>query len=312
MKLKLSNIVAFVASLAIALVLWLNVQPLSQPGKERELQVKLETRDLPANMIVVQPPESVIVFATGSSEDLDRLDSREVQAFINLESARVGVEDYEVQVTGPLGRRIQLRARRPQLRLDIERVARDERQVTLSLSGVPPAEYVYDGATMVPSQVAISGPESAIARVASVRVLLDLSRVGPNSDFTLPTEVFDAEGKPIPLVECEPTTVKVIPAVASAPASRRVVINPVLTGVPALGYKVIGYEIKPNQLELMGNSRELGSVSAVDTRPISIEGVAETVTRKIQVVLPEGLRVKGTNEVSVTIRIGRIEPPPGG
>ena len=306
---KISNVLAFIASLLIAMVLWLNVQPLNEPGKERELQVKMDLRDLPDGLVVVQPPESVIVFASGSSDDLERLDSREVQAFIDLEQAKPGEQDYEVMVTGPLGRRIQLRARRPQLRLDIERIARNDREIVLEPTGVPPAEYVYDGATIMPSQVTISGPESAVARAARVRVLLDLSRVGPNSNFTLHAEVLDQEGKPIPLIECDPPTVQVIPAVASAPASRRVFINPKVTGSPALGFKVLGYEMKPTQLELTGSSRELGSVNAVETTPISIEGASENVSRTVKVVLPEGLRIKGTNEVTVVIRIGRVDAP---
>ncbi len=309
---KLSSIFTFFASLLIALVLWLNVQPLYDPDKEREMQVKLEMRDLATGLAVIQAPESVTVFASGTAEDLDRLDSRNVIAFVNLAGARTGEADYPVEVAGPAGGRVTLRARRTVLSLDIERTGSNERTVELETTGLPPAEYVYDGATIVPALVSIAGPESSLSKVKKIRALIDLSRIAPKSDFTLQLEALDSEGKPVPMISIEPSSVRVSPAVASAPTTKRVIINAAFEGSVANGFEVTFYELKPSQIELTGPSRELAKVSQISTAPISIKDLRADATIPVKLVIPTGLKATAATPASIVIKVSPVTPSGNG
>lgn len=308
---KLSSFFTFLASLLIAFVLWLNVQPLYDPDKEREMQVKLELRDLSPNLAVIQAPESVTVFASGTTEQLDRLDSRDITAFVNLSAAKAGEAEYPVEVAGPSGRRVTLRARRSDLSLDIERTDSKEHDIELETTGLPPAEYVYDGATLVPALVNLSGPESSLGKVAKVRALIDLSRIAPRSDFNLKLEALDADGKPVPMVTIEPESVRVSPAVVSAPTTKRVIINAAFEGAVANGYEVTYYEVKPVQIELTGPSRELSKVSQINTAPISLKGLKSDTTIPVKLVIPPGLKATAATPTSITIRIAPVVRPSG-
>jgi hypothetical protein len=95
--LKLDSLITFLASLAIAIVLWLVVQPTYEANKERELQVKLELQNLAADMAVIQQPESVTITASGTSADLDRLESDQVTAFIDQPCHRKDLNRNEVR-----------------------------------------------------------------------------------------------------------------------------------------------------------------------------------------------------------------------
>jgi YbbR domain-containing protein len=194
------------------------------------------------------------------------------------------------------------------------RVGRITKPVELQTTGLPPSELVYDAATIAPAEVLLTGPETSLAGVDRVRVTLDLTRVRPRSDFTLGVEVLDSQGRPIPLVRAEPEEVVVSPAVGSAPTRKRVVVNPIFVGQLPFGTTLDRYEIRPTQVELSGPSPDLARISTIDTEPIALDRITGEVTKTAALVVPQGLRVKGKSEVTVTLvpRSVTAAPAPAG
>ncbi len=306
---KLENILIFIASLIISILLWLQIQPLNDPSRERELQVRLEIRDLPDALVLLQPPESVTVVASGTKEQLDQLQSDSVMAYIDLSAAQIGERNYTVQVQGPLNSGVKFNVKRSLLQLTVEKLVEDQRVVTLETTGLPPNDLVYDGATIQPDVVTIEGPESRVAAVHSVRAIFDLGRAAPRSDFTVEVEPLDKDGKPLPQVICIPSSVTISPAVAAAPPSRRIWISPTIVGQPAFGFRIVRTEVRPQQVELSGQAGVLQRVTSVETDPIDVEGINETRTVSAKLRVPDGLSATTSQEIQVTIYVEADRPP---
>jgi YbbR domain-containing protein len=302
------------ASLLIAMVLWLQVQPLYNPDRERELSVNLVVENLSAGLVAVQPPDTLRIVASGTFAEIEALDSSAFEAFVDAGEVKAGEAELPVQVRGPSRPTLTLRPVRPRIRIVAARVGRITKPVELQTTGLPPSELVYDAATIAPAEVLLTGPETSLAGVDRVRVTLDLTRVRPRSDFTLGVEVLDSQGRPIPLVRAEPEEVVVSPAVGSAPTRKRVVVNPIFVGQLPFGTTLDRYEIRPTQVELSGPSPDLARISTIDTEPIALDRITGEVTKTAALVVPQGLRVKGKSEVTVTLvpRSVTAAPAPAG
>lgn len=301
-----------IASLFFAVVLWLQIQPLYNPDRERELSVPLTLRNLPPGLVAVQAPETVRVIVSGTAAELEGVDSSDFMASMDMTGARPGAIEETLAVSGPQRPSISARAARPTLTLQLARLERTSRLVTLETTGVPSDEFLYENSAVEPETVTLVGADVALARVDRVRVLLDLSQIQPKSQFTLNVETLDNEGRPVLGVESEPATVRVSPAVGAAPTVRQALVNPVFSGQLPVGVTIESYEINPIQVTLTGPSTQLARVSKVDTQPISLAGITETTTRQAGLVIPPGMRASGprTVQVRIVVSVQPSQPPP--
>lgn len=290
-----ANLLLFVVSLVVSLLLWTQVQPAYNRDKQREFQVPLELRDLPENLMALEPPDTVTMVAEGSQAELDALSPDDVQAYVDLSNATSDRRTYAVQVNAPMRKTISVRLPRPTVELRIERRASRSQDVVVALSGSPPSEYEYDGASIQPPNVKISGPESSLRNVRTARVTLDLARIRPGAQFTLDVELLDASNLPVPFTSAEPPTVVVSPGITNAPAAKRVIVVPNFQGQPAFGFRVIGYDLVPSQLDVAGESSALAAISTLTTEPIDLTDLKADSTIQTKIQVPQGVRLVNSN-----------------
>ena len=61
-----------------------------------------------------------------------------------------------------------------------------------------------------------------------------------------------------------------------------------------------GYRIDPPSVDLRGKPAALANVSKVYTNPVRVRGLAHDRTVRVRLVAPEGTKIVGSGEVSVT------------
>lgn len=296
------NILLFTAALAISLALFVQLHP----DRERELEVPLTFANQSDDIIVLQPPTKVKVTATGTQQVLDSLDPSKILASVNLARAPVGDGPFRVEVSGPIRPGLLLSPVRGFVVLRIEARVRALLPVELDTAGVPPASFTYDGATILPPSVEVSGLESVVSDVKSVRAVLDLSQILPNKTLDLALEALNEQGRPVPLIELKPETVMVSPAVSIGPSMRKLLVTPVFKNQPPFGYRVIGYTVTPNQVQATGSSIDLSRVTTVDTEPIDLAGLRGDRTLMVPLRRPVGMAATDVTEVEVKIRVLRF------
>lgn len=154
------------------------------------------------------------------------------------------------------------------------------------------------------SQVTISGPASAVARVD--RVLLPITIDNQNTDFqgTFMPYAVDVDGQRVSEVEVLPAQIRA--AVELQSRGKTVSVIPQVSGTPAEGFSVQQRAALPESVIVDGPEEALASLLFVNTEPVDISGATASISRRVGLEsLPAGVNViepaSGMVEVRVAI-----------
>lgn len=294
-----------VASTGIAFLLWFQTQPLFEPGKQLEFAVPLAYEGLDDSQVVaITPAEPVMVVASGSTNDLEKLDSSSVRALINLSGAKPGVRKYPVEVTGGGVSSLEISPKIQLYEVAIERVVRRSFKVEVSVTGKPPEGLLLGDTAVNPSEVVVFGPESYFAKAALARVTFELANLRPGMTVDVPVEVLDKESKPIPLMKTEPPKVVISPQISAAPVTKRVAVNLNYKGSLPVGYRLELATVTPNQVELRGDSEKLAMLGGIESEAIDLSQLKGDSEVSVRLQVPTGA-LSEVAQVTVKLKIVR-------
>ena len=152
----------------LASALWFTVA--GEHEVERTVRVPLEFRNKPALMeLVGDPPTTVDVRVLGSSSILSRLDPGEVVAVLDLATARVGSNLFNMRaetVRSPFGVDV-LQVTPSTISLELERSAKRMLKVVPAVEGEPAPGFAIGPVNSAPAEVEVIGPESHITDLTS-------------------------------------------------------------------------------------------------------------------------------------------------
>lgn len=158
-----------------------------------------------------------------------------------------------------------------------------------------------------PSEVTVSGPQSAVDRIVAARadVVIETNALDIDRDVDLiPVDVL---GDRVTPADVEPSTAHVRIAVFQEGRTRSLAVNPVVTGTAAAGFELGNVTVEPLIVLVEGDQEQLAALVAADTAPISISGATQDVSADVPLDLPAGVVPQGGNEtVTITIEIRPI------
>lgn len=303
------DIILKLTSLLLAVLLYLHVQSIGSQVTQSVFTVNLTRRNLDSDLFVTRMPETVSLVAEGTPEEIRRIDTRLVLAYVDLYNAEPGRKRYLVNFFAPTDLRVKWERRTRFVEIDIEQNVRLEKPVEIETMGVPPPELVYDGAAAQPALVMIEGPQSVMKQVARARVLVDLSKLRPGVPNKAVVEIFGKGNKPLGNVLPNPREVNILPAITAAPSSKQVLVTPDWVGQPAFGYRVRDVVVTPNMIAIEGASSALSRTMMLKTEPVDINGLQSSTRKMVKVVLPKGLRFKGGTRVEVRVEVEPVPTP---
>jgi len=238
---------------------------------------------------------------------------------VNLLGAQIGSQDVEVRVE-PLGKRNGLRlieviptlhaagAASGTVRVELKPLVSQVVPVSVDVVGAPPMGYEPSNPSVEPEQVAVSGPEELVSRVAVAVASVDLSGAVSDVRQTYSLVPRDDSGFIVGGVTLDPSSADIEITVEQKRFSRLVVVSPSLRGSPAAGYNVTAVEVEPASVTVLGPLELLNVTSFVVTDDIDITGVTSDISRIVYLVgLPSGVSISGPGTVSVRVRIAAGE-----
>lgn len=170
-------------SLLFAVGLWLFVNA-GQKATEKSLTVPVEVRNLPADLIAVNPgPPQVEVRVSGPPALLSTLDPEYLKIVLDLGGAHAGTSTFRLSAAffnPPRGIRI-AQISPSVINLKLETKGERSLPVAVRLGTKPPAGYKIARMETVPETVRVRGPANAVNRMTSVE--------------TVPVEVESAKGQ---------------------------------------------------------------------------------------------------------------------
>jgi YbbR domain-containing protein len=185
-----------------------------------------------------------------------------------------------------------------------------ERMLPISVDlGTIPEGVTVGPPQLEPSAVTLRGASSRVDAVNQVvaRVSIDASALNVDRDVEL--VAVDGNGNPVPGVEIDPERVRVRVAVAPELANRTLPVVPVLTGAPAAGYRIVAISVEPLIVTLTGEAAILGQLEGALTEAINVEGRRTDVEAIVNLDLPEGVSVSGSEQVRVVLTIDELPTP---
>lgn len=298
-----------IAALLLSLLLWLHVQSQESTKKETSFTVPVEIVGVPDDLVISSRPPDITITLKGLPETIDQFNNqrrnRKLRAFVDAGRAREGTVDFGVSLE-PRGELLGLEPTpRPTVSIEFEGKTEKEFPVEVVTGGEAPAGFELGTAVVDPSEIKVSGPKSKITQVRTVRALLNLSSIRPGTSNTVNVDVLNGRGEAITEdVERSPAQVVITPTLTPAKPARSILISPRYIGQPSPGYRVAGVDLMPNEVVVKGDRNRISRLTVLETEPIPIDGLKQSVTRDVNLRLPEGVSVQNKRQqVRVTIRI---------
>jgi YbbR domain-containing protein len=266
----------------------------------------------PANATVISDIPPVETVRYRAAIDVGVLSPTSFAA--NIDLSRVDVQAGGPPVTVP----VTLIALQPgvtivdfeprEVQVQLDPVEERQLSVTVTLGSVP--DGVTVGVPQVdPSQITLRGGFSRVNAVTQVvaRVAIDASALNVDRDIEL--VAVDANGNAVPNVQLEPERVRVRIAVARELANRTLPVVPILTGQLAAGYRISAITVEPLVVTVSGEAATISLLESAPTVPISVTGRSTDLEANVNLDLPDGVSVNGSDQVKVMLTIEPVPTP---
>lgn len=302
-----------VLSVVLAFGLWVFVTRAENPEQTRRLSnvnIPVSAVNVPPDVVVAEELQLVHVEVRAEESVLESLTEDDFEATVDLEGLPVGGYNETVDVR-PLTSRGNLRVIKvlpAKIEVRLAQLRSKNVSIELEMKGSPPADYVIGATELGVDEAAVSGPQESVAAVTSVVASVDVGGRTEAFDGSVRLEARNQQGVLVQQVEVNPRAVDVKIEIEQRTFSRALAVSPQLKGVPRQGHNVVGVSVEPVIVTVFGSQSFIEEATTISTQPVDVEDATEDVVRTVSLDLPSGVTVKGSVNVTVTVR---ITPAPG-
>jgi YbbR domain-containing protein len=260
---------------------------------------------------VNQPTDTFLLETIRPVTEIRYFSPSGVQPISSDFEASVDLSDVEAGA-GPRSVPVDLRSVDPRVRVvdfqpkvvtvDLDRVAKKDVPVEVDRGQVP-SNLQLGTVTAVPTSVQVVGPASVITRVVAARATVNIQPTGIDIDQDIELVPVDSIGDAVAQVKLAPTTARITIPVFSDRQSRTLPVSPQITGSPAAGFELASASVTPRFVTIEGDIDEIGSLTNVETAPISVAGVSSSRTIPVGLALPTGVTALDATSVDVVIEV---------
>jgi YbbR domain-containing protein len=265
--------------------------------------IQVDVRNLPEGAFLPTNPAPVTEIRYFSASGVRPIAST-FEAWVDLGDIPVGGEPVSVPV--------QVRSRDDQIvvvshtpnLVTVTLETLETKEVDVRVEFPPPPEGVGIGDVISePATVTVSGPASAVERVAYARadVLIQASVLAVDQD--VPLIAVDALGDAVTPINIEPRTVRVRIPVFEDLRSKTLPVAPIITGSPAPGFEIATVTVDPSVVTVQGDAEQLAGLRRLDTTPVSTNNASDTFEVAVDLALPPGIVAVDAPQVTVVVTL---------
>jgi YbbR domain-containing protein len=308
------NLRTFLLALALGVSVWVSAVSVADPNDVRPypnpIPLEIVGQD-PSLVLTSEIPSTVAVTLRAPRSVWESLTTSEdaIRATLDLSGLSAGKHTQPIQLTIS-ERPYQLILVNPTtVTFNLESLAARTFPLVLSLSGQPAAGYQAGEATMDLTEVAISGPDSLVGKVARARVLVNLDGIRETIDESLPIELVDAENIPLQGLTINPESVRVNIPISQQGGFRDVAVKVIVQGQQAAGYRIENISVFPPVVTVFAEEPSLVNElpGVVETQPLDLQDRNENISTRLSLNLPENITLVGAQTVQVQVSISPIQ-----
>lgn len=304
-------------SLVLAAIAWVVIMNLDDPMKVRQFS------DIPVEVLnesEIQSLDKVYEIAEGATVNvtvrgrrsiIDSLKSTDLKATANLsnryitdaqgDTLNVHIEAYctrytsnnvDVRITGDA----------QVLKISLEDISNRQFKVNVKENGTVADGYAVGSIIPKPNMIEVSGAKSQIARIAEVRIDVDVTGASQDFKVKLKPKVYDENGKEIDSSKMKFSSDEIVTNVKMV-KTKTIPVYMKIMGTASFGYENLGMDYEPKQIEVASDSATLAKLKAC-TVPVDITGATADVEKSIDFskYLPKNVRIIGDTQ-NVTIKV---------
>ena len=309
-----SNIRTFLLALVLGASVWLSAVTGADPDEVRPFPnpVTLEVIGQDPSLILTSEiPPTIEVTLRAPRSVWEQLIAQEnsVQGILDITGLSAGEHTQVIQI------RIGARPAKTVLitpetiTFTLEPLSTQSLPVDIIVSGQPAVGYQAGEATVEPTQIAISGPESLVRQATRARVMVNLDDVRESIDEVFDVQVLDDRNTILSGVSINPQTANVLIPISPQSGYRDLAVKVVVSGQVAAGYRLENISVFPPVITVFAEDAELVNAlpGVVETQGLDLQDARENISTRLALTLPETVTIVGTKTVQVQVAISPIQ-----
>ena len=167
-------------------------------------------------------------------------------------------------------------------------------------------ENIYEKEQLIsPSKVTVKGGKSSIDKISEAVLTGEEKDIDKNTKKEYSIKFLDSLGNEINDVESQEKTAELSVSVTNG---KLVPINLKTTGQVSDGFRLDGYELSRNNVNILGDSQTLDKIKAIDTEVVDMSSLQQEHEFDVKLNIPEGISVQnGENTIKVKIKVSKEE-----
>lgn len=307
------NLSTLLLALILAMVVWVSAVLTADPNVvQTSPPIPLEILGQDTSLLLVGDVPSEVRLTLRAPQSVWNQLSKQpelMHAWIDLSGLGAGEHTLKVQAKVDLSPVRYLNIDPSTLVVKLEPLVRREYIVEVIVKGELPVGYTLGNAVVRPSKVVVSGPQSAMERIASVRVEVDVSGKAQTVEGAIEVEALDENNRPIEGVNIAPQLVELVQPISLLGGFKNVVVKVVTQGQVAEGYRLTNISVSPPTVTLFSDDPTLLEEvpGFVETLPVVLDGLNDDREFEVSLNLPEGVTSVRAPTVLVQVSVAAIE-----
>ena len=310
----LKDIPLMLFSLVLAVMVWVYATVSSDPAEEGRFsgQVVIETAGLEDDMLITNGlPYNVIINLRAPNSVWRKLSLDRTQAKAIIDVTGLDTGTYEVPISIEIDASpIQVVSYAPNMAtVTIEKYETREYTVEVDESGDIPTAFRAGIPEVTPETVSISGTVSQLDTIDRVAVQLERNNETESIDKSLTVFAFTEDGMAVRDLTIKPDKVKVFEEIKMRGGYRILSVKLAVDGEIAQGYRVDEISVDPGFVTVYSADKELLNSlnSYIETETIVLDDINANVSKKVALVVPDGVTLVGDSSVTMNITVSMVE-----
>ncbi len=315
-----NNIPLKILAVIIAIVAWIVIVNVSDPSQRVTIS-GISVSLLNENTLIdkgyiyqIESGSSVSIVVKGPQTVVENLKASDFYAYADL-SERTPESDtakiYVNCINEEVADIIDIVSQKTEyIQLAIDNKVDKDLPIDINISGTPASGYVVGNYGSSPTTIKVSGAEATIKKIAYASITYDVESMTADVVDTVKPVFYDKEGKIVKSDKLELSRSDVQIQIEILPI-KWIKVNYVVTGTPADGYAMTGYNSNVSSICVAGKKADLNNITSIDI-PSGVVDITGAMTNKainvnIATYLPQGYSiVSSTTNMTVEVEIKKV------
>ena len=298
------NLLAKIAALIVAVILWLYVMNDQNPAIDGSYQVPVTIENAPEGYQLGSDTDKVTIRVRGPRSLFVSADASDFHARVNLADFVEGERAYTVETSIPYGFEL-VNISPDKIMINLDRMVEKTLKASLTISGTPATGYTVDKVIPEDEAVKVQGPRSLVDQVVHVAGHINLSGQSRDDVAQVTLVALNTDGREVAGVTLVPSSTAVTVKLARGLTRKVVEVQPHPRSDLAPNLKLEGVTVTPARIEIAGTEDVISKISVIGTEEFSLADVRATEKREVRLQLPEGVTVTNPH-VTVEIKVGAM------